>query len=76
MNFVYVPVLLGGVFKLTNNAPPMAQNRGVLNKSEYQQRETDRFIAKHRIAFAWNPDFPVNTLKIMRGAVAAEMDRF
>ncbi|MEC7489945.1 MAG: 2-hydroxychromene-2-carboxylate isomerase [Pseudomonadota bacterium] len=74
VRFVYVPVLLGGVFKLTNNTPPMDQNNGVLNKSEYQQRETNRFIAKHKIAFAWNKDFPVNTLKIMRGAVAAEMD--
>lgn len=76
VRFTYVPVLLGGVFKLTNNGPPMAQTKGVLNKAEYQQLEMDRFIAKHGIAFAWNPDFPVNTLKIMRGAVAAEMDGY
>ena len=73
--FAYVPVLLGGVFKLTNNRPPMDQTAGVKNKSEYARIETDRFIRRHRIdRYAWNPNFPVNTLRIMRGAVAAEMD--
>lgn len=73
--FAYVPVLLGGVFKLTNNRPPMDQTAGVKNKSEYARIETDRFIRRHRIdRYNWNPNFPVNTLRIMRGAVAAEMD--
>ena len=73
--FAYVPILLGGVFKLTNNRPPMDQTAGVKNKSEYARIETDRFIRRHGIAsYRWNPHFPVNTLRIMRGAVAAEMD--
>ena len=73
--FAYVPILLGGVFKLTNNRPPMDQTAGVRNKSEYARIETDRFIRRHGIAnYSWNPHFPVNTLRIMRGAVAAEMD--
>ena len=73
--FAYVPVLLGGVFKLTNNRPPMDQTAGVKNKPEYARIETDRFIRRHGIdKYNWNPDFPVNTLRIMRGAVAAEMD--
>ena len=73
--FAYVPVLLGGVFKLTNNRPPMDQTAGVKNKPEYARIETDRFIRRHGIdKYTWNPDFPVNTLRIMRGAVAAEMD--
>ena len=73
--FAYVPVLLGGVFKLTNNRPPMDQTAGVKNKPEYARIETDRFIRRHGIdKYRWNPDFPVNTLRIMRGAVAAEMD--
>ena len=73
--FAYVPVLLGGVFKLTNNRPPMDQTAGVKNKPEYARIETDRFIRRHGIdKYSWNPDFPVNTLRIMRGAVAAEMD--
>ena len=73
--FAYVPVLLGGVFKLTNNRPPMDQTEGVRNKPEYARIETDRFIRRHKIdKYTWNPHFPVNTLRIMRGAVVAEMD--
>ena len=75
--FIYVPVLLGGVFKLTNNQPPMVQFKGIKNKTEYQLIEMKRFIAKHGIAqFQRNPHFPVNTVQIMRGAVLAERDGF
>src|SRR5689334_13422952 len=70
--FDYVPILLGGVFKLTNNQPPMLQFKGSKNKSEYQRLEVRRFIRQHgRTGFRMNPHFPVNTVQIMRGAVAA-----
>jgi 2-hydroxychromene-2-carboxylate isomerase len=73
--FEYVPVLLGGVFKLTNNRSPIESFQGVKNKLEYQRLETQRFIRRHGITrFAMNPFFPVNTLMIMRGAVAAQME--
>jgi 2-hydroxychromene-2-carboxylate isomerase len=73
--FDYVPCLLGGIFKATGNQSPVAAFAGVKNKLEYEQRERDRFVRKHGLtAFRWNPHFPVNTLTIMRGAVAAEMD--
>jgi 2-hydroxychromene-2-carboxylate isomerase len=73
--FTYVPVLLGGVFKLTNNQAPMVQFKGIKNKLEYQRLETIRFIRKHGLSqFKMNPHFPVNTVQVMRGAVAAEMD--
>jgi 2-hydroxychromene-2-carboxylate isomerase len=73
--FEYVPVLLGGVFKLTNNRSPMESFQGVKNKLEYQRLETQRFIRRHGITnFTMNPFFPVNTLIIMRGAVAAQME--
>ena len=66
----YVPVLLGGVFKLTNNKSPMEQFQGIKNKSEYGQLEMTRFIRKHDLsAYRRNPHFPVNTVQIMRGAV-------
>ncbi len=71
--FAYVPVLLGGVFKLTGNRSPAEAFAGIRNKLEYERRETERFVARHRIAgFRRNPCFPVNTLTIRRGAVAAE----
>jgi len=70
--FEYVPVLLGGVFKATGNVSPAVSLRGVRNKGEYAALETKRFVARHGITrYAWNPHFPVNTLQIMRGAVAA-----
>lgn len=72
--FEYIPVLLGGVFKLTNNKPPMIAFGGVRGKMQYEQLEIQRFIARHGIKnFQFNPNFPVNTLTIMRAAVAAEM---
>ena len=73
--FTYVPILLGGVFKFTNNQAPMVQYKGIKNKLEYQRLETVRFIKKHGLsAFKMNPHFPVNTVQIMRGAAAAQMD--
>jgi 2-hydroxychromene-2-carboxylate isomerase len=73
--FVYVPVLLGGVFKLTNNVAPMVQFKDVKNKLAYQRLEFQRFIDKHGLTqFQWNPHFPVNTVQIMRGAIVAQMD--
>jgi len=71
--FVYVPILLGGVFKLTNNRSPAESLAGIRNKPEYQRLETERFIKRHGITrFAPNPFFPVNTLVLMRGAIAAQ----
>jgi len=70
--FDYVPVLLGGVFKLTNNRSPAESLAGIKNKPEYERLETERFVKRHHItAYRRNPFFPVNTLAIMRGAVAA-----
>ncbi len=71
--FKYVPVLLGGLFKLTGNRSPAEAYAGIKNKLAYEGLETRRFVAKHGLtAYTANPFFPVNTLKIMRGAVAAE----
>ena len=73
----YVPVLLGGIFKATNNKPPMEQFFGVMNKNEYQSIEMQRFIERHNIdSFQMNPYFPVISLQIIRGAVAADMDGY
>jgi 2-hydroxychromene-2-carboxylate isomerase len=73
--FEYVPILLGGVFKLTNNRSPAEKLAGIKNRLEYEQLEVRRFIRRHGITqFTWNPFFPVNTLLTMRGAVAAQMD--
>jgi 2-hydroxychromene-2-carboxylate isomerase len=71
--FEYVPVLLGGVFKLTGNRSPAESLAGVKNKPDYERLETARFIKRHGITrYRQNPFFPVNTLTIMRGAIAAQ----
>jgi 2-hydroxychromene-2-carboxylate isomerase len=73
VRFEYLPVLLGGVFKATGNVSPAVSLRGIKNKGEYAALETRRFLARHGIeSYRWNPHFPVNTLQIMRGAVAAQ----
>ena len=75
VKFEYVPVLLGGVFKATNNLSPFESLRGIRNKPEYQALETRRFVRRHHITtFKPNPFFPVNTLMLMRGAVAARLE--
>jgi len=73
--FEYVPVLLGGVFKLTNNRSPAEKLAGIKNRLEYEQLEVRRFVRRHGITqFTWNPFFPVNTLLTMRGVVAAQLE--
>ena len=73
VRFEYVPVLLGGIYKLTGNSSPADYLKGIRNKREYMEVETARFIRRHGIAsFRKNPFFPVNTLQLMRGAVAAQ----
>ena len=72
VRFAYIPVLLGGVFKATGNKSPMEAFAGIPAKLAYEAKERDRFVARHGLTrFAPNPHFPVNTLAIMRGAVAA-----
>jgi 2-hydroxychromene-2-carboxylate isomerase len=73
VKFDYVPTLLGGLFKLANNRSPGEAYAGIPNKLAYERLEMQRFIQKHRLdRFRFNPHFPVNTLKIMRGACAAQ----
>lgn len=73
LTFDYVPVLLGGLFKLANNRSPVQAFADIPHKLAYERLEMKRFIARHGLLqFKMNPFFPVNTLAIMRGAVAAQ----
>ncbi len=69
---VYVPILLGGLFKLTNNQAPMMRYAETPAKRNYEMLEFDRFVQAHALPFKMNPRFPLNTLYVMRGAVAAQ----
>jgi 2-hydroxychromene-2-carboxylate isomerase len=73
--FDYVPILLGGIFKATNNKSPAETLAGIKNKREFHQLETERFLKRFGVKpYIWNPFFPVNTLNLMRAAVAAQME--
>lgn len=73
----YVPVLLGGVFKLTGNVSPMEAFKGVPAKLEYFRQDVRAWVEYLGIPYRRNPHFPVNTLAVMRGAAAMlDTDRF
>jgi 2-hydroxychromene-2-carboxylate isomerase len=75
VRFEYVPVLLGGIFKATNNKSPAESLAGIKNKREFHAIETDRFIKRFQVKpYTWNPNFPVNTLNLMRAAIAAQLE--
>ena len=75
VKFEYVPILLGGIFKATNNKSPAETLAGVKNKREFHALETERFIKRFHVKpYIWNPFFPVNTLNLMRAAVAAQLE--
>ena len=70
-----VPCLLGGIFKSTGNQAPMMAFGNIKGKLEYDRIEIQRFITKHNLTdFRFNPNFPVNTLILMRAAIVAELD--
>jgi 2-hydroxychromene-2-carboxylate isomerase len=73
--FEYVPILLGGIFKATNNRSPAETLAGIKNKPEFQMLETERFVKRFAVKpYRPNPYFPVNTLNIMRAAIAAQLE--
>ena len=69
---VYTPILLGGLFKLTNNQAPLMRYAETPAKRNYEMLEFDRFVKAHMLPFVMNPHFPINSLYLMRGAVAAQ----
>ena len=75
VKFQYVPILLGGIFKATNNKSPAETLAGVKNKREHHAVETERFVKRFGVKpYTMNPFFPVNTLNLMRAAIAAQLE--
>ena len=60
------PMLLGGVFKATGNVSPVA----VPAKGRYMERDMARFAQRYGVPLNMNPHFPINSLHLMRGAIA------
>src|SRR3978361_259607 len=75
IRFEYVPILLGGIFKATNNKSPAETLAGVKNKREHQAVETERFVRRYGVnPYTSKPFFPVHTLHLMHAAVAAQFE--
>jgi 2-hydroxychromene-2-carboxylate isomerase len=75
VTFEYVPILLGGIFKATNNKSPAETLAGIKNKREFHALETERFVKRFQVKpYTWNPFFPINTLNLMRAAIAAQFE--
>ena len=65
----YIPMLLGGVFKATNNTSPVAKPA----KGKYMlEHDLPRVAKRYGVELNFNPYFPINTLNLMRAAIAAE----
>lgn len=70
-----IPVFLGGMHKLTGNAPPMIRDAEVKGKNAYAVLEMERFIAKHALTkYRMHPAFPFNSITLQRMLFAADQD--
>ncbi|VAV95905.1 2-hydroxychromene-2-carboxylate isomerase family protein, glutathione-dependent [hydrothermal vent metagenome] len=69
------PAFLGGMHKLTGNAPPFIRDAEVKGKNEYAMLEMTRFINKHGLTkFQMNPHFPFNSITLQRMLIAVGPD--
>ena len=70
-----IPVFLGGMHKLTGNAPPMLRDAEVRGKNEYAMLEMQRFITRHDLnKYRLHPQFPFNSITLQRMLYAADQD--
>jgi len=73
VKFNYIPCLLGGIHKLSNNQPPFIAFADCKNKNDYQMIEIDRFVKQHDLTnYKFNSNFPPVTIQVQRGAIAAQ----
>ncbi|MEL1091068.1 2-hydroxychromene-2-carboxylate isomerase [Pseudomonas sp. OB66] len=66
---IYIPMLLGGVFKATGNASPAM----IPAKGRYMFQDLDRFARRYGVQLRFNPHFPINTLILMRAVTGMQM---
>jgi 2-hydroxychromene-2-carboxylate isomerase len=66
---IYVPILLGGVFKATGNATPAA----IPAKGRYMFQDLDRYARRYGVPLKFNPHFPINTLMLMRAVTGMQL---
>ncbi|HRF08307.1 MAG TPA: 2-hydroxychromene-2-carboxylate isomerase [Xanthobacteraceae bacterium] len=64
----YRPMLLGGVFKATGNQSPVT----LPAKAKWMGSDLQAFARRYGVPFERNRWFPINTITLMRGAVAMQ----
>ena len=65
INFTYKPILLGGLHKLWNITPQAY----IEPKKEFMIADCKMVSKKFKIDFRFNSNFPLNTIKLMRGCL-------
>ena len=66
---LYKPMLLGGVFKAQGNASPVT----IPAKGKWLFGDLARYARRDDVVLRYPPDFPINTLMLMRGAIGLLM---
>lgn len=66
---LYRPMLLGGVFKVTGNVSPIT----VPAKGRYMFQDLDRYAKRYGVPLKFNPNFPINTLMLMRAVTGMQL---
>lgn len=66
---IYIPILLGGVFKATGNASPAT----IAAKGRYMFQDLDRYARRYDVPLKFNPHFPINTLMLMRAVTGMQL---
>lgn len=66
---IFIPILLGGVFKATGNASPAT----IPAKGRYMFQDLDRYAKRYGVPLKFNPHFPINTLMLMRAVTGMQL---
>jgi 2-hydroxychromene-2-carboxylate isomerase len=66
---VYRPILMGAVMKNAGNAGPLS----IPSKAAYNVAEFQRWAKRYGVRAQFSPYFPFNTIRIVRGAIAAQL---
>ena len=71
INFIYKPILLGGLHKLWNITP----QAHIEPKKQFMIMDCEMVSKKFKIDFKFNSNFPLNTIKLMRGCLILDGDQ-
>lgn len=65
----YRPILMGAIMKSVGNAGPLS----IPSKAAYNIAEFQRWAKRYGVPAQFSPYFPFNTIRIVRGAIAAQL---